>query len=394
MNTATAQEFDYKVVTQAVNKEGSRFVFFAGNTISPQTISRNNAVRRGGTFRHIQTLSHVGGYIPRCEITELRQYMHSEPISCVAPGERKHWIPSYQIPKGINEVTGLPEMQVIGVTPTGEHDGLLRQPVYPVDDVAYVAYQSDGVVEMPCRNVRERNEAQNFLFPQGQPAQFPTMEKLKQYFEERKNEANGNEFFELVADAAIKSCEDFISTAETTMRDTKELHTSYRTKGQPWAIPHDAQAVYATMGAATPDEIAKANDSKFDKMADAMTKVAEVTAGNATARGNNAMSPDEIEVRRMEAENRRAELELEREKIAIERARLGLGKEGAAKPPEAQHSPETAGVKTETVFNVGDKVIYEGKQTEIVRKQFGKYVISIDGENKQVEGDVLTRDAD
>lgn len=277
---------------------GSFSVFTVADLISNAVKANNPFWKAGGLLRPgFHTLKYAGGYIRRFEITPLRQHMESDHVTKIAPNERKHMVGAYSETTGRVNADGSPETVIRGQRKDGSPDGLLRQAVYPGEEIQNLTGQVDGLVRMPVRGPQERHASQLFLFPnwdaiKAGTAPVPTtIAELRAYFVKRKAVAP-DEFFEAVADAAIKSCDDLVTFGELEISRQNAQYEEAKTKGWPWSYGSDAQMLFAQLNIPRPDNLARSQASQIDKLTDTMEKQNELTN------------------KRMELENRKLEMEI------------------------------------------------------------------------------------
>lgn len=277
MTTGLAQEVDYQVVIPTTQKEGSRYVFYAGNVIAASDAARDPKFANGGGIvkPSVSTLRYCGGFIPRCVITEMRQEMQAVPVSNVHPEKRETWVSTFQAPRRTPD--GRVEMTTIGLNSQGEWDGLLRKPIYPVDDLPYMLAEAEGIVEMPCRTQAERARAQNFLFPKFDGNFPPTIQALKQYFVSRLKIAS-DEFEVAVANAAIASCDQIIVKGREEIRKATAEHSRAEKKGWAWSTPGVALCYFEMLGVPSPERAEVASEDKLDQLTTNIDRLVGVMA--------------------------------------------------------------------------------------------------------------------
>lgn len=276
MNAAVTPGFSIEVPKKA--QQGQFFVFFAADQIDGQVKANNPQWQPGGLLRaKMKTLGHRGGFIRKCEITELRPQMLSESISNVHPGERKHLIPTYTIVEGDTAT-------VIGKTKDGGHDGLLRTQFFPADEADTWTGKGDGLVKMPVANADEAIAAQYFLFPEwdevmsGRVILSRRVADLAEHFQQRLRDAQ-NDFERNVAQAAIKSCEDYTNWGRRITTAANAMYQQMKTKGWAWAMGTDAEAAFDQLGLARQDNLVQTQGDQMAAMAKAITMMAESQTG-------------------------------------------------------------------------------------------------------------------
>ncbi|HEY8560508.1 MAG TPA: hypothetical protein VIL74_09035 [Pyrinomonadaceae bacterium] len=278
-------DFDTSVRVPQRNLEGARYVFTVADLISDEVKSSNPAwFTLGGVLRPgAACLKWNQGYIPRCEITELKQYADSTAASNVHPEKREGAVRHYEIAT-VNPATGQFEERTIGVDKNGVPDGLLRKFFYPANDVATIAGKIDGVVEMPVTNNREKNLAQRFLFPNWEAIRQtgnlpPTVRALKEYFLKLKGNLNqADPHFRLflgVVNAALKSCDDFAAWGARRVNEANAMYNTAKTKGWTWSYGDEAIKLFVQLGLPRQDIVAQEQAAQFDKLAESQTRTAE-----------------------------------------------------------------------------------------------------------------------
>lgn len=276
MQNAAVQR-GYSIEVPKKDQSGEFFVFFAGNQISGDVKAHNPDWSAGGILRpKVITLRYRHGYIRKCEITGLRQQMISEAATNILPNERRHLAPTYVINDGDGP-------QVIGKMKDGSHDGLLRTPFYPSDEIDRLTSRVDGVVRMPCANAEEAIAAQIFLFPNWKhivagDATLPTrIDDLMVYFKGRLTAANTDQE-RAVARAAIKSCEDYKTWGQRVTTTANAMLRSMNVKGHGWTYGSDAELAFEQLNLQRQDTLVQDQGNKLDGLVDAMTTFVERTA--------------------------------------------------------------------------------------------------------------------
>lgn len=281
-NLAPTANSDYRVEIPTKDKTGARFVFTVADLIPALTKASNPDWKRGGVIRNNVTLSYRSGYIPRCEITQLRQTMESVQTAYAHPNERKHLTPVYNIiENGVQRQVGFKKNRLTGEV---EPDGLLRTPIYPSDEIQVLAQQLDGVVEMPVDSTQEKEAAQAFLFPnwneiQAGLAQFPeTIQKLKAYFEKRLKIAVDADraFYVKVAQAAIKSCDDYMAWSNARVNEQNAQYDIAKTKGWAWSYGAEADMLFVQLGIQRRDNLAQANSDQMNQLTSVLAENAKM----------------------------------------------------------------------------------------------------------------------
>lgn len=268
---------DYSIQTPQRDLGGSRFIFSVADMISATVKASNPDWMRGGMILEgSQTLKWCNGYIPRCEIREMRQFMDSDRASLVHPAERKHHDTQYTM-TAPNPLTGDMETRIIG------NDGLLRTAFYPIWEVGVLTSQVDGVVEMPVKNASERDAAQNFLFPTWGEIKDTLPRKLTQirtYFMQRLAAAQkANEpFYINVALAAIRSCDNFKAWGDRFIRTQNARFSEAEKKGWAWTYGEDAECCFEQLGIARRDLMQQEQSDKMEALIASQTAFTENTA--------------------------------------------------------------------------------------------------------------------
>lgn len=280
MQTATQQGYTTSVPVR--EQSGEEFVFYAGDVIPLETKTRNPDWKRGGIVVGNETLLYNGGYIPRCEITALRDHFHSEPESYADPLKKESMVRTYQATE--NGVT-----KTMGVTTNrlGEqtHDKLLRTPIYPRQEIQRIAGKGDGVVRMPVTRA-DRDAMQYFLFPNWDElvtaSQFPaTIEKLRSYFVGRRNAAQ-TKLEENCADAAILSCDQYSAFQRGELAKQIATYERAKQKGHPFTFGGRAELLFTQFGEQRPDRVSQNQAGQIGDLTAAMTKFVEASTQNQT----------------------------------------------------------------------------------------------------------------
>jgi len=303
---ATAEQQDFHVVVPTQNKTGSRFILYVGDVISPDAKQRDPRFTPGGIVKPCATLTHVHGFIPRCIITELREHHQTLASVNVHPRDRQHWLATYQVPDGLDPLTGAVRYKTIGLRSDGTHDGMLRRPCYPVDDIANLTGKGDGIVEVPVRNQKERAAAQLFLFPESTSGNFlppPTLAELKKHFETRRAFVT-NDFERTVLAAAFQAVQAFEAYARMETDAARNNYAKAKTAGKPTAIGTKTRMLFAALNLAAPDATAQMQESNLSDLteavkalanlavADRAAKIPQVTQAIETAVETGAVTPD------------------------------------------------------------------------------------------------------
>lgn len=275
MQTAAQQtQFaeDYRIEIPAQDKSGSYYVFFAGDMIAPALRASVPHLAPGGVVNDALTLRHCHGFVRQCLITPLREYMWTENRRNIPPEKQDQMVRTYKVIQDGKEVT-------IGINRNGNWDGLLRRMFYPSADIGRITGQADGLVRMPVNSGTEARRAQQFLFPdwdeylEGTKALPRKIPALKAYFQERLAMAV-DDFERAVASAAILSCDQFISKGSLTIARANAELKKAQVKGSPYYYPGDVELYFEQLGIQRSDLIVQEQGSKFDLMAEAITKLA------------------------------------------------------------------------------------------------------------------------
>jgi hypothetical protein len=264
------------------------------DTIPDDVKASNPLWESGGTIRSgIRTLGYRGGYLRRCEITQMREAMWSENAANILPTERSKLTSTYVETVGAHQ-------RVIGVTKNGNHDGLLRSRVYPSNEIATLTGKIDGIVQMPITTVEQAVEAQYFSSPTGKrllPAQLKSLEKRAQllaHFMERKQKAI-SPFQRAVAEAAIKSVTDFKVWGTAAVKKANATLNLAKTKGWDWSYGTDAEMAFEQLELQRSDTMVQEQASKIDRLADAMTTFVEASVKQPQAVLQQTPDPDYAE---------------------------------------------------------------------------------------------------
>lgn len=272
---ATQTQFaeDYRIEVPVQDKSGSYYVFFAGDLVAPALRSSIPHLAPGGVVNDALTLRHANGFIRQCLITPLREYMWTENRRNVMPEKQDQMVRTYKIIQDGKEVT-------VGLNQNGNWDGLLRRMFYPSADIGRVTSQADGIVRMPVNSSTEARRAQYFLFPEwddyltGVKALPRKISTLKAYFQERLALAT-DDFERGVASAAIQSCDQFISKGSLAIAKANAELKRAQVKGEPYYYPGDVELYFEQLGIQRSDLLVQDQGSKFDMMAEAITKLAQ-----------------------------------------------------------------------------------------------------------------------
>jgi len=288
MNNVTDRDTTF--TEPRVNLEGARYVFTVADLISPAVKATNPEWRvLGGVLRpESLCLQYRTGYIPRCEITELRQIYQQARRAMVHPEKREALTTHYEM-AGVNPFTGEFEQKTVGLVKNREgetvHDGLLRKPFFPQQEIGTVAGQLDGVVEMPVTNNREKNLVQYFLFPNWddikQTGNFPpSLAALRAHFLKLQNAlSKDNPHYSLflrATIAAIRSCDEFAAWGANMVHEANDEYDKAKTNG--WAVSYgsDARAVASQLGMQLRDTAAQAQENTLADVKDTLKTLAEI----------------------------------------------------------------------------------------------------------------------
>lgn len=278
---SSPQATSYGVSFDEISRPMVAYVFYPGDLLSQQTKDRNPGWIDGGIVEsEFVTLKYCQGYIRRCEITELRVQMEGENKSFINPTERKHMQKTYTIvdESGNKKRIGMKTRRNFETLEVEEvHDGILRTPLYPADDVAILIGKTKGFVQMPCRSAQERAVAQEFLFPNGTHVVAPrSIAKLKEYFQSKFAQAQ-NSFEQAVAQAAIRSCDSFRSEGERVCNEANSEMQKARAKGHPFVYGDNAVAYFEQLGLPRQDNLDRQQQGNNDRLESALAQMAELT---------------------------------------------------------------------------------------------------------------------
>ena len=261
---------------------GPRYVFTVANMIAPLVLLDNPDWRIGGVIRDVGTLKWCNGYIPRCEIREMRMFMDSDSPSMIHPDKRSGKVGAYYHTEKDPQTGELKE--VIKGT-----DGLLRTEIYPIWEVGTLTSAKDGVVEMKCvKNAEQRAYAQAFLFPDWEKivaGDFPLPEKtsqLKAHFMRRLAEAQKvtdsglRSFYVQVAQTAIRACEAFEGFGKSFTQWMNGRIKQAEVKGADFNTGAEYDLVCSQLGIQRRDYLQQEQADKMDRVADLMEKQTEM----------------------------------------------------------------------------------------------------------------------
>lgn len=277
---ATTEQFkavDFSIEVPKPLPTGSRYVFTVADLLNSTVKDRNPDWAVGGVvIGESNCLKYRNGYVRRCEITELRQFMDSETEGNIDPTQRKHHPRRYELTQP-NPITGRAEKLVIG-----NDDTLLRMPFYAGQEIERLTSQNDGLVEMPVKNNEEMRRAQLFLFENWseiakgeRPLPIETA-KLRAYFLKRLAVAReqDSDLFSKVAQAAVRSCDSFRGWCERTANSATVDYERSKAKGWGAPVGGDAVAAFEQSGLPRPDRIANDQSEKFERMTELMQQQA------------------------------------------------------------------------------------------------------------------------
>lgn len=294
MPIETAAIADHNIKVNTREQGGDLFIFFPADTIPDDVKASNPLWESGGTIRSgIRTLGYRGGYLRRCEITQMREAMWSENAANILPTERSKLTSTYVETVGAHQ-------RVIGVTKKGNHDGLLRSRVYPSNEIATLTGKIDGIVQMPITTVEQAVEAQYFLFPNWEKIVTGATEiprktsQLLAHFMERKQKAI-SPFQRAVAEAAIKSVTDFKVWGTAAVKKANATLNLAKTKGWDWSYGTDAEMAFEQLELQRSDTMVQEQASKIDRLADAMTTFVEASVKQPQAVLQQTPDPDYAE---------------------------------------------------------------------------------------------------
>ena len=270
---------DYSITVPQPTATGSKYIFTVANLLTSAVRGNNPewAALGGVIVEGANTLKYRNGYVGRCEIVEMRQFMDSDAATNIEPGQRRHHTKAYEVTRP-NRDTGIAEKVAIGL-----NDSLLRMPFYPFQEIGTLTSQSDGLVEMPCKSNEDMRRAQSFLFSNWQQivdGEIPLPERtsqLRAHFLRRLAIAteNGSDFFADIARAAIRSCDQFRGWCELEANRASVQYEKSKAKGWGNPIGSDAVAAFGQSGLPRPDRVANDQAEKLDKLTDVMAANAE-----------------------------------------------------------------------------------------------------------------------
>lgn len=267
---------NFQIVTTSSSVKPTAWLFFAGNLIPPAVMARVPQWAHGGiVLPETATLRHVGGYVRRCEITEMRQHMEAVAASNIQPELRDRYIRQYTIKVG---------GETISVGGRGYDNHLLFSPVYPSQELPRLVGRMNGIVEMPVSGAEEALAAQLFLFPDwdeilsGAKKLPVKIKELKEYFVSRKKHAGSNQIFQAVADAAVLSCDRFEAAGREEIARQTEEYLMAEKKGIGWAYGADAELYFEQLDVGRRDSLVQQQADKFDRLEEALLKYAQTMA--------------------------------------------------------------------------------------------------------------------
>jgi hypothetical protein len=359
---------DFEIELLEKNKSGIRFVIFVGDLIEQAIKDSNPAWELGGVLRSgFLTLAHCGGYIPRCEITSLYQNMHGVYAGYVEPHERKHLTRAYYAKEN-------GQKKLIG------NDGLLRTPFYPADDVALLAHQTDGVVEVALSSDHEKKLAQEFLFPNwtrikhGIDEMPETIAQLRAYFVKRLSVAVAP-YEKAAAQAAIKSCDNYMTWGNKHISQETAKYNTAKTKGYDWTFGSDAQMLFKQLNVQRPDNLIQEQANQLNTLTDVLAEQAKANLESA-----------KMQQKFMEWQMNQAmqvappAAPPEQQSPAPETAKQG------EQTAETETGQSAAGTETPANFQVGQIVTVAGRIGKVVKpNHFGKLKVDFDGTEEIVE---------
>lgn len=200
-----------EIITKKPEDSRLRVVAFVGDLLTLRQ-KQSDAYRLGGKlFPEVKTLP--GNIVTACALTPLRQAMLAVHKNMVDPREHKNYIQSYEQTGVYNPKTGQFETIIVGVD--GASKDLLFKPIHPVQELGYIAYRGDGVVEVPgFETINDIREAQLFYFPnwgeilRGNDFLPRILRQLEDHLRERLAVAQTEEM-KAVGRAYLLSCEQF-----------------------------------------------------------------------------------------------------------------------------------------------------------------------------------------
>lgn len=297
METQTLENTEFRTSVPKREKSGERFVFYAGDIITRSSKTKNPAWRQGGIVLNFATLKHNGGYIPRCKITPLQDHFNGEPSGFIDENKKDAYVKTYTVVEN-GEAR---EVGRVEVAPGDfRHDGLLRKPIYPADEIGRITGANNGVVEMPVSNRSEMRAINTFLMTG--LSSFPkAIIELWNHFEARRAAAT-SDLEERCATAAIMSCEQYSITQGEVLQAQIKNFNSAKTKGQPYTFGERAELLFEQFQEQRPDRVQQAQAGQMDRLTDTVSKFVEVSIANQSAAPQNAEAD---RIRQLEEENAR-----------------------------------------------------------------------------------------
>lgn len=297
MSNAATQEFRTSVPVR--ERSGERFVFYAGDIISSRSKQSNPNWRQGGIVHNHELLKHVGGYIPRCRITALRDHFHSEHTSFVDDLKKEAYVKTYTVFEGgVEKQVGMVKDKNGDIV----HDGLLRKPIYPADHIEAVL--GEGVVEIKAASRSEAFALNEFLM-EGLESFPETIIELQRHFESKTFTAT-TEAQKEAADAAVRSCVDYVVAQGQILAEQKAHYENAKTKGKPYVFGGRAEMLFEQLGEQRPDRVAQAQAGQLNELTNNISRFV-----NAQLKANEPQNADASELERIKAENERLRAELE-----------------------------------------------------------------------------------
>lgn len=376
MEVSTAvQAPDYAVRTEEAAKPATAYIFTAMDSITQDVKHKNPGWRKGGALRpDYRTLMYLTGYIERGRIVEMRQQMESAREGMFEPTVRKHMPKTYRVNEnGQERQIGIVTQQ----SPvTGEieqvHDGLLRHAIYPSDDIEILTGKLDGIVKMPVRTRAEAAAAEAFLYPEG--ISLPTgLAQTRAYFEGRKAVAT-NEFQLAVAEAALKSCDQYETWALGKIDEQNSRYDEHKGKGWPFSYSPESLMCFDQLGIPRRDNVDRAAQGRIDEIARkqdetnatlgvALNRIADIFAGQQPQESKSEVSP---------------------QPPAPEAVTEESNLDNLSKTP-------TDPIPDSPTFAINDPVFVGDMPGKVIGKPFGKITVELsDGEKVTVEKDAVS----
>lgn len=264
---------NFNIVTASTEHRPTAYIFYAGNMIPHSVTARVPQWATGGiVLSEVATLRHVNGYVRKCEITEMRQYMDAVARANIHPEARDRYISNFVLRA---------DGQTINVGTRGYDSHLLFSPVYPSQELPRLVGKGIGVVEMPVSSPEEARSAQLFLFPDWDEylagtKQLPVkIRELKNYFISKRKEAASKPLFSGVLEAAILSCEQFEVTGREEIARQTEEYVAAEKKGVGWSYGLDAELYFEQLDIQRRDALVQQQSDKIDRLEEVLLKHAQ-----------------------------------------------------------------------------------------------------------------------